>query len=66
MTKKHYELIASNIREVYEYQKDNDGRGSKAIKQGAIRVVADSLADSFAFDNPRFNRERFLTACGIK
>jgi hypothetical protein len=27
---------------------------------------ASNLADEFALDNPRFNKARFLTACGVK
>jgi hypothetical protein len=29
------------------------------------RVIATRLADLFAADNPRFQRERFLKACGL-
>lgn len=65
MTKKDYILIANAIKEVYEYQKDNDGNGSKAIKQGAIKVVSESIADALKYDNERFNRTRFMTACGM-
>lgn len=65
MTKKDFELIADAIRDVYEYQKDSDGRGSKKIKQGAIRAAADSLSEALARTNPRFDRARFMAACGI-
>jgi len=27
---------------------------------------ASNLADEFALDNPRFNKARFLTVCGVK
>lgn len=65
MIKKNYILIADAIKEVYEYQKDSDGKGSKALKQGAIRMVCYNLADSMIADNPLFNREKFYKACGI-
>jgi hypothetical protein len=28
--------------------------------------LAEKLADMFAHDNPRFDRDRFLTACGVQ
>jgi hypothetical protein len=31
----------------------------------AVDWIADDFYDLFAADNPRFDRERFLTACGI-
>lgn len=65
MTKKHFEIIAETIKEVYEYQKDNDGKGSRDIKQGAIRVTAENLANAFKGINPNFDENRFLSACGI-
>lgn len=65
MTRKDYVLIAGAIKEVYDYQKDSDGKGSKALKQGAIKVVAETLADELGRDNFRFDRNRFLEACGV-
>lgn len=66
MTKKHFKAIAEAIKDVYEYQKENDGKGSKKIKQGAIRVVSESIADTLQNFNPLFNKEKFLLACGIE
>lgn len=39
---------------------NHDGR----VRQG-IRYTANYLADSLAINNPRFDRERFMRACGI-
>ena len=51
---RHYEAIAAVIeRELPMYYQ-------------SIRDVAYRMADLFAGDNPRFNRERFLKACGIQ
>lgn len=65
MTKKDYTLIASylkKIREPYGYKggldRDDDYR-MRGI-QDAMHAVADALA----FDNPNFDRRRFLDACG--
>ena len=54
MTKKHYEAIAGIIDTV-SHDKNKHPHN-----------VAYQLADYFATDNPRFNRTRFLQACGIE
>ena len=59
MTKHHYEIIARAIREELEgWVTDGDGAY-------AVRCVADQLAYAFSQDNPSFDRQRFLTACGV-
>lgn len=58
MTKKHYEAIAKIMNE----------QGSKchAIKlMGLQEQTCEQLADYFVTDNPKFDRTRFLQACGI-
>lgn len=65
MTKKHYELIAHAVYEVYNYQKDSDGKGSRVIKQGAIRVTVENIAEALQRNNFNFNKDKFLTACGL-
>jgi len=60
MTRKDYELVAKAF----------------TIAQGSIQVASYEagdalgllsliLADSLEKENPRFNRARFLTACGV-
>jgi len=66
MTKKDYILIAEAIRDVYDYQKESDGKGSKALKQGAIEVTVVNIADALRHDNPRFDSRKFVKACGIE
>jgi hypothetical protein len=57
-TRKHFDVIAEVIsKELLWFQNPN---GNKAI-----RTVARSLADKFADDNPRFDREKFYAACGL-
>lgn len=53
MTKKDYVLIASVFA-----NHDNEIR--------SIADVAEGLADMLERDNPRFDRSRFLKACGIE
>jgi hypothetical protein len=61
MTKKDYELIARNFRTTMATAK----RLKADASAGMILVLANSLAADLAIDNPRFNRETFLSACGI-
>lgn len=63
MTRKDYDMLASAIRET----------SSLVIPGGPHRMHADSalvnlanrLSDQFEEENPRFDRARFLEACGF-
>lgn len=55
MTKKHFEALAAIV---------NDNRFDGSRKE-ACESIARDMADLFAEENPRFDRERFLTACGF-
>lgn len=57
MTRKHFEAIAALLAEV---RKDYPAQG--AIIPDA---VSSRLADYFEKENPRFDRAKFLTACGF-
>jgi len=60
MSKKDYILIANVIK----------GESSTWAKQSvggrAVASVAFFFAEKLAKENPRFDRDRFLTACGIE
>lgn len=58
MTRKDYERIVSAIRGVAK------AKGATVPKP--IVETAQSISDALAADNPRFDRERFLKACGIE
>lgn len=66
MSKKHYEAIASLLKQ----RRDNEA-GSRAQGAGTraavatIDAVALDLAGYFAADNQRFDKSRFLKACGV-
>ena len=60
MTRKDYELIADTIKA----SRDN-WEGFTPESQEAIDGLARSLASKLQADNDRFNRARFLTACGV-
>jgi hypothetical protein len=56
MTRKDYQLIA----EILNYSLD------AIIDDMALEALASNFADELALDNPRFDRARFLAACGVK
>jgi hypothetical protein len=53
MTRKDYKLIAEVIAVSWF--------GSAELRADLVNNLADKLEQ----DNPRFNRSRFLTACGV-
>lgn len=52
MTRKHFEAIASIID------------SQRVAGQAAVWNLTIALADYFQRENPRFDRNAFLTACG--
>ena len=62
MTRKDYEKIAEAVRKVnkgvsgWEYARPDE----------VLDLLASYLCEVLEQDNPRFNRERFLSACGFK
>lgn len=54
MTRKDYVAIAKAIEEQAELHDDV-----------VVHAVADAIANVFSADNPRFDRGKFLTACGF-
>lgn len=61
LTRKHYEAIA----EILSEHKD-DSQYSTVIDERRVESISLSLADYFEKDNPRFDRDRFLEACGVE
>ncbi len=61
-TRKDYKVIAKIIKGQKEFA---DVFVAKQLVIQRISDIADGLADYFAEDNPRFNREKFLVACGL-
>jgi hypothetical protein len=59
MTKKDFELIATSILKEISCYKD------LTTEAQAIRELARRMATQLESTNPRFNRELFLTACGV-
>jgi len=55
MTRKDYVMIAKLLKNANEDNYDN-----------ALVPLIKWFADDLQADNPRFDRARFLTACGVK
>ena len=69
MTRKDYRLIAEAFVPVIRVRPNDPmcppgNDHSRSMRIGA-EDIARRLADRLAEDNPRFDRSRFLTACGI-
>lgn len=70
LSKKHYEQIAYSFKQQIDaiaaakaefyLVSDQDIAATRYLRQ-----LAEKLALDFAIDNPRFDRERFLKACGF-
>ena len=63
MTKKDYIIIAQSIWRS-GYIKDNNKVRQEA-KEKMRHLIATDLASEMINDNPRFDRARFLIACGF-
>ena len=63
MTKKDYIIIAKSVWRS-GFIKDKDKNRQKA-KEDTRRLIAIDLSSELKDDNPRFDREKFLTACGL-
>lgn len=58
MTKKDYIKVAAILKSRLQ-------RTTDVMSSVVIRAIAADLADMFLADNDRFDRQRFLTACGL-
>lgn len=60
--RRHYEFVASVLRPRIERERAADG----GFRVPATSSVARDFADAFESGNPRFDRARFLKACGVE
>lgn len=63
MTKKDYEVIAKAIKKQWDVQVEITGTGDKSM---AIHETALRIATGLGHDNPKFDYNKFLNACGVK
>lgn len=73
MTKKDYQLIAAAINGgTVMFPPDAMGHTAEsyeAFMAGAkdqAKAIAETIANRLSWDNPRFDRARFLKACGLE
>ncbi len=71
MTKKDYIILASAIRAQVDFQNEAHARVAPArdvradVSLNQLDALTRSLANRLRDDNPRFDTNRFLDACGI-
>jgi len=66
MTKRNFEAIAAILREQYETVKARFFANYMCDPEHLqVRKTAETLADYFQAENPRFDRALFLKACGM-
>lgn len=58
MSRKDYVKVAEVIAAGMTCAKTDDTRQT-------VHVIATCIGEVFAADNPRFDRERFMAACGV-
>lgn len=59
MSRKDYVAVAEAI------ERTKDDSHDVLDSYSVLKIAAQRVADVFAQDNPRFNRTRFMTACGF-
>jgi hypothetical protein len=63
MERRHFEMIARTLRDRRaKVQAQQAGESAATI---ALDTLAHDFADALAATNTRFDRERFLKACGV-
>lgn len=65
MTRKDYEAIAQAIAKVRADRKAPNGGLLPLEVRHTIEEIEDALAEVFAQDNYRFDRDKFLQACKV-
>jgi len=63
VTKQHFELVARILHAAYPIEATDI---TKAVIEDTRRGIVYDFANAFAEENPRFDRDRFLRACGIE
>ena len=65
MTRKDFQLIADVVKQLRTFEAHDVEMSEDVARAVRLSSVADALASALATTNPRFDRDRFLTACGI-
>ena len=64
MTKKDYVRIAAALNGARVT--DSEIISAKALYNNGVDNAAHRIADALADDNPKFDRARFMAACGVQ
>ena len=64
MTRKDYEIIAGVFR-IHVVAMGTCGKDNYAAQFSELAILAEDMASALTKDNPRFNRETFIAACGF-
>ena len=63
-SKKHFEAIAKIVRDA---KTDLKSAPNATVARDEVHaMIAEDLSEYFASQNPRFDRSRFLKACGLE
>lgn len=65
MSRKHFRLIAAAMQRLRKFEAPDPEMSEIVAHAVRFSSVGDALATVLATTNPRFNRNRFLAACGI-
>lgn len=65
MTRQHFVAIAATVKASLEIADNDEKAGRPEDARNAITRLANDLATQFAQANSRFDRARFLKACGV-
>jgi len=65
MTKKHFEMIAAQIKAQLDFTQSKGSDDQKLTAHIVLQNLANDLATEFAATNDRFDFQRFLRACGF-
>lgn len=60
MTRKDYILITAALRDTR-----SASLAQPTPQRKIVDLVCENIADALASNNPRFDRDRFLLACGV-
>lgn len=63
-TRQHYKAIAEILQSERSFAIDIEGHCYNCKER--IRHIIVEMADYFATDNSRFDRQKFLAACGLE
>ena len=65
MTKQDYIKLAAALKEAMLYAKSGDAGEQRDAAMVAVSYATARIATALQSDNSRFDRDRFLTACGV-